>query len=174
MFLQRQLAEAKSDLQVSREKQVHEARLREIELAQTRERHVRLENIVGACVEHMLSRGGLPNFLRKMIEHDAPGALLPSCGGHTTNYDLTKMPDLMSHDADQNLSQSLRALPRTVTATQSTFDETIAVETDTASILDEPCYQNHYHTVSTLNGCAMVNDQGDHRFFTELLNEGQL
>ena len=75
MFLQKQLAEAKSDLQAFQEKQAHDDSLRDITFEQQRDRNLRLENIIAACVESILSRGSMPNFLRKMIEHDAPGAL---------------------------------------------------------------------------------------------------
>ena len=75
MFLQKQLSEAKSDLLAFQEKQARDDSQRDTALEQQRDRNLRLENIIEACVELISSRGGLPSSLRRMIEYDAPGAL---------------------------------------------------------------------------------------------------
>jgi hypothetical protein len=88
MFLQKQLADAKRDLQAFQEKQTHDDNLRDIEIGQQRDRNLRLENIIAACVELISSRGGLPNSLRKMIDHDAPGALTSTEESQTVSKDV--------------------------------------------------------------------------------------
>jgi hypothetical protein len=73
--IQKQLAEAKNDLQTLRVQQTHDNELRDLKVKQQHDRNVRLELIVGACMAVMSIYDIVPDYLRKLVELDAPGAL---------------------------------------------------------------------------------------------------
>ena len=74
---QRQLAEARNELEAFRQQQSYKDQLHEVALKQQRDQTLRLENIIAACVALLSTGAGVPAYLHRMIEHDAPGALKP-------------------------------------------------------------------------------------------------
>lgn len=112
MFLQQQLVEARNALQAFREQQAHEEELRGLKLKEQDIRTRRLENIIAACVENMSKSGGIPPFLRDMIELDAPGALTSFRGNQMNPVEFLSRPSTTNVGASNAIPQASTAICR--------------------------------------------------------------
>ena len=162
MFLQKQLADAKADLQSFREKQTHEDHLRHLEREQQHGRMLRLENIIAACVENMWNNGGVPHSLKRMIEHDAPGALSPMEGGNQTTINVHANSASMGIGGPSNIPQQALTPIRHQNAPDSAFGNTttnmMANETQERWKGVHPWYKEQYLATYTIDD-LMAEDQ---------------
>lgn len=105
------LTKARNELQALRQQKNHEDKIRDLATQQQQDRIVRLENIIVAFVS--LFSGSIPNYLERMITHDAPSVFQSDTNLQVPSLDPVEYAGVPMADMScpPGLVPSLRSVP---------------------------------------------------------------
>lgn len=106
-YFEDQLKATRRNLESIREEHEHQSKISEMEKKERERRAARLENIISACIGLLTAYGNIPDWLRRLIDEDAPSVLQSS----SHSFQIHPVHDIQATDMNTDTGREALYLP---------------------------------------------------------------